>query len=283
MQAEARVTRDSQAGQFSGPRSGSRICGASVPSGTAVAKCKVRPPRSGALAGDSRAPADFPCGSQPCVAASVWSGTCPHTGEFRPQRGAPVASGTPRLAVRGLFGTADDRPRAGTSSQEIIPWSRKSLIRMIVCSSVYRQVSHRPESPPPEDPDNRLLWRQNRFRHEAETVRDTALAVSGLLDATIGGPSTQPPLPRGLSQLSELKNERFREADGSPYRRGLYVFMQRTFPYPMFATFDGPDGNLCAMQRDRSTTPLQALTLLNDPAMDECADSGTPPDGIYFR
>lgn len=158
-------------------------------------------------------------------------------------------------------------------SPSIVPWSRKSLIRLLVCSSVYRQASIRPESPPPDDPDNRLLWRQNRFRVEAETVRDLALAVSGLLDPTVGGRSVQPPLPRGLSELSELKNERFQESSGSPHRRGLYVHMQRTFPYPMIAAFDGPDGNQCTMLRDRSTTPMQALTLLNEPALDECAQA----------
>ncbi len=173
----------------------------------------------------------------------------------------------------GFSGLPVSHSSRETSSQYMTPWSRKSLIRLIVCSSVYRQASNRPEIVPTADPDNRWLWRQNRFRHEAETMRDLALMASGLLDDSIGGPSIQPPLPRSLSQLSELKNERFQEAEGSPHRRGLYVFMQRTFPYPMFATFDAPDGNLCAMQRDRSTTPLQALTLLNDPAMDECARS----------
>ena len=162
---------------------------------------------------------------------------------------------------------------AGLSGEEaVLPaWSRKSLIRLIVNSSVYRQSSVQPETVPAVDPDNRLLWRQHRFRLEAEVVRDLALAASGLLQRDIGGPSIQPPLPKGLSQLSELKNERFQESSGSPHRRGLYVHMQRTFPYPMFATFDAPDGNFCAMSRDRSTTPLQALTLLNDPALDECA------------
>lgn len=162
---------------------------------------------------------------------------------------------------------------AGLSGEEaVLPaWSRKSLIRLIVNSAVYRQSSAQSETVPAGDPDNRLLWRQHRFRLEAEVVRDLALAASGLLQRDIGGLSIQPPLPKGLSQLSELKNEKFQESSGSPHRRGLYVHMQRTFPYPMFATFDGPDGNFCAMSRDRSTTPLQALTLLNDPALDECA------------
>ena len=153
----------------------------------------------------------------------------------------------------------------------IAPWSRKGLIRLIVTSAVYRQSSRHPGEPPAVDPANRLLWRQNRLRLESEAVRDLALAASGLLVAQVGGPSIQPVLPRGLGQLSELKNERFQETSGNPYRRGLYVHTQRTYPYPMFATFDGADGNACLVLRDRSTTPLQALTLLNDPAMDECA------------
>ena len=157
------------------------------------------------------------------------------------------------------------------TSLSITPWSRKSLIRLLVTSSAYRQASIQPKTPPAADPENRLLWRQNRFRVEAETVRDLALAVSGLLDPAIGGPSIQPPLPKGLSQLSELKNERFQESSGSPHRRGVYIHMQRTFPYPMISTFDGPDGNQCTMLRDRSTTPMQALALLNEPALDECA------------
>ena len=155
----------------------------------------------------------------------------------------------------------------------VVPWSRKSLIRLIVYSSTYRQSSTQPETPPSADPENRLLWRQNRFRVEAEIVRDLALAASGLLDPQVGGASIQPPLPRGLSELSELKNERFQESSGSPYRRGIYIHMQRTFPYPMLATFDGTDGNQCLMLRDRSTTPMQALTLLNEPALEECAQA----------
>jgi len=157
------------------------------------------------------------------------------------------------------------------ASSSIKPWSRKSLIRLLVTSSAYRQASMQPENPPTVDPDNRLLWRQNRFRVEAEVVRDLALAASGLLDATVGGPSIQPPLPKGLTALSELKNERFQESSGRPHRRGVYVHIQRTFPYPMIAAFDGPDGNQCTMLRDRSITPMQALTLLNEPALNECA------------
>lgn len=150
-------------------------------------------------------------------------------------------------------------------------WSRKALIRLLVVSSSYRQSSANDRPGHAEiDPENRLLWRQNRIRLEAEIVRDIALATSGLLDTSLGGPSIQPTLPKVLRDLDELKNERFQESSGRPYRRGLYVHMQRTYPYPMFAAFDGPDGNACTIVRDRSITATQALTLLNDPAIDEC-------------
>jgi mono/diheme cytochrome c family protein len=155
------------------------------------------------------------------------------------------------------------------------PWSRKALIRLIVTSATYRQSSrHRPELAA-TDPNNAILARQNRFRVEAEIVRDLTLAASGLLNPKIGGPSFQPPLPAGLARLPELKNERFVEATGggARYRRGIYIHTQRTFPYPMLATFDGPDSNALCTRRDRSNTPLQALTLLNDPVFFECAQA----------
>ena len=152
-----------------------------------------------------------------------------------------------------------------------VAWSRKQLIRLIVTSATYRQTSAiRPELAT-IDPDNRLLSRQNRYRIEGELVRDLSLSICGLLDPTVGGASVQPPLPKGLGQLAELKNENFKEANGNPHRRGLYVHMQRTFPFPMLAAFDAPDGNQCIVVRDRSTTPMQALTLLNEPTIDECA------------
>lgn len=152
-------------------------------------------------------------------------------------------------------------------------WSRKAIIRTIVLSATYRQSSrHRPELPQ-TDPGNILLARQNRFRLEAECVRDLALSASGLLNADIGGPSFQPPVPTALAAAKELKNERFMEPTLGPsrYRRGLYINVQRTFPFPMLSMFDAADANVCCTRRDRSNTPLQALTLLNDPVFFEAA------------
>jgi mono/diheme cytochrome c family protein len=154
-------------------------------------------------------------------------------------------------------------------------WSRKRLIRLIVTSATYRQSSQfRPELID-RDPGNTLLARQNRYRVDAEVVRDLSLAVSGLMNDRIGGPSVQPPLPLALMKLPELKNEKFMEAStgADRYRRGLYIHAQRTFPHPTLQVFDAPDGNESCARRDRSNTPMQALTLLNDPAFIECAQT----------
>ena len=152
-------------------------------------------------------------------------------------------------------------------------WSRKALIRLIVTSATYRQSSrHRPDLVE-RDPGNALLARQNRFRVEGEVVRDLGLAVGGLLNPELGGPSVQPPLPTSLLNRPEFKSERLmapsRGADR--YRRGVYVNVQRTFAYPMLKDFDSADPSAACPRRERSNTPLQALTLLNDPAFAECA------------
>jgi hypothetical protein len=151
-------------------------------------------------------------------------------------------------------------------------WSRKEMIRLIVTSATYRQSSRSRPELVELDPNNALLARQNRFRVEGEVIRDLALAVSGLLSDRVGGPSMQPPLPDGLN-VKELMREGFvKSSSGSDrYRRGLYIQVQRTLPYPMLQAFDVPDGNESCGQRDRSTTPMQALTVLNDPVFFECA------------
>ncbi|MGI6457006.1 MAG: PSD1 and planctomycete cytochrome C domain-containing protein [bacterium] len=151
-------------------------------------------------------------------------------------------------------------------------WSRKALIKTIVMSSVYQQSSHDRDDLMEIDPKNRLLARQNRFRLEAEVLRDTALQVSQLLVPKIGGPSIKPPLPKGIAELGYANSVKWNESEGEEkYRRGLYIFFQRTVPYPMLITFDCPDSNEAAVYRDRSNTPLQALFLLNSPAFFECA------------
>ena len=142
-------------------------------------------------------------------------------------------------------------------------WSRKSLIRLIVCSATYRQSSSHRAELAERDPENRLLARQNRFRLTAELVRDQHLAASGTLVRSVGGPGFRPQLPDGLDKIG------FRiswKPDGgpAPFRRGMYIFYHRNLAFPMLKTFDHPRLNVTCTRRERSNTPLQALTQLND-------------------
>jgi hypothetical protein len=151
-------------------------------------------------------------------------------------------------------------------------WSRKALIRLIVNSATYRQSSaHRPEMVA-RDPSNLLLHRQNRFRVEAEIIRDLNLAASGLLTRKVGGPSVFPPLPSGVAALSYANNFKWATSKGADrYRRGLYTFFKRTSPHPNLITFDCPDSNVTCVKRTRSNTPLAALATLNNEVFTEAA------------
>ena len=153
-------------------------------------------------------------------------------------------------------------------------WSRKTLIKTIVMSATYQQSSrHRPDLQQ-LDPTNQLLARQNRFRVEAEIVRDLALSVSGLLSAKIGGPSVFPPIPPGVAELSYANNFKWNTSTGEDrYRRGMYTFFKRTSPHPSLITFDCPDSNTTKLQRDASNTPLQALVTLNNIVFSEAAQA----------
>ncbi|MEX0704670.1 MAG: PSD1 and planctomycete cytochrome C domain-containing protein [Planctomycetales bacterium] len=153
-------------------------------------------------------------------------------------------------------------------------WGRKQLIRTIVTSATYRQSSrHRPELAE-RDPLNRLLHRQNRFRVEAEIVRDLYLAASGLLSPKVGGPSVFPPMPADVAALSYANNFKWTTSEGEDrYRRGMYTFFKRTAPHPALMTFDCPDANTTNVKRDRSNTPLQALSTLNNETFIEAAQA----------
>ncbi len=154
-------------------------------------------------------------------------------------------------------------------------WDVKHIIRTIVTSHTYRQSSNpksKIQNPKSDDPDNRLLARQSRFRVEAETVRDIALSVSGLLVEQLGGPSVKPYQPEGyLGALNFPKREYAADHGAALYRRGLYVHWQRTFLHPSLLTFDAPSREECTVNRVNSNTPLQALVLLNDPIFVEAA------------
>ena len=174
-------------------------------------------------------------------------------------------------------------------------WDVKHMVRLIVTSGTYRQSSHAPESLRQKDPYNQWLARQGRFRLDAESVRDNALAVSGLLVEEVGGPNARPYQPAGYwSHLNFPKREYQPDHGDGLYRRGLYTYWCRTFLHPSLLAFDAPTREECTVQRNRSNTPLQALVLLNDPIYVEAAralaerilrEPGETPasrfDGIY--
>ena len=197
-----------------------------------------------------------------------------------------IAIGAGATPDRGLVTSVDDFGVKGEkpSHPELLDWlatelprlgwSRKAMLKLIVTSATYRQQSNlRPELVT-RDPNNVLLARQNRIRLEAESVRDAYLAASGLLNPKLGGPSIRPPLPADIAALGYANSVKWTESPGAEKnRRGLYIFFQRTVPYPMLMTFDAPDSNATCTRRERSNTPLQALTLLNDPVFFECAQA----------
>lgn len=151
-------------------------------------------------------------------------------------------------------------------------WDVKALHKLIVTSATYRQSSRTRPELAGRDPYNTLLARQVRLRLEAEVVRDGALSAGGILAPIIGGPSVRPTQPAGISELTYAGSAKWAESTGlDKYRRGLYTWFQRTSPYPMLMTFDAPDANLSCVRRERSNTPLQALTLLNDVPFVEAA------------
>jgi len=172
-------------------------------------------------------------------------------------------------------------------------WDVKKMHKLIVMSATYRQSSETRQELEARDPHNKLLARQQRLRLPAELVRDGALFVSGLLDPTVGGKSIRPPLPPGVADLSYGNGIQWKLSQGAEqYRRGLYIHFQRTVPYPQLMNFDAPSSLLACSRRERSTTPLQALNLLNDPVFFQAAQGlatrilrenlGSPSDRLDY-
>ena len=184
---------------------------------------------------------------------------------------------------RGIVETSEDFGTQGAapSHPELLDWlatefmhqgwSHKAIHRMIVLSAAYRQSSDAAAASIDRDPYNRLLARGPRFRMEAEMVRDSVLAASGLLSPKIGGPSVFPPQPDGIWDIP-YSSEKWTPSEGDDrYRRGLYVFIRRSATYPSFMTFDATSREHTTVRRVRTNTPLQALTTLNDEAYFEAA------------
>ena len=151
-------------------------------------------------------------------------------------------------------------------------WDTKHLLKLLVTSAAYRQSSRVTPELLRRDPYNLLIARGPRFRLPAETIRDNALAVAGLLNLKQGGPPVYPPQPEGIWRVTgEVDNKYYTSSGDDRYRRGLYTIWRRSAPYPSFVNFDAPERSSCVVQRPRTNTPLQALTLLNDPVYVEAA------------
>jgi hypothetical protein len=151
-------------------------------------------------------------------------------------------------------------------------WSVRHLVRTIVTSRAYRMSSAGAADLQARDPDNRLLARQGRWRLPAENVRDTALAVSGLLVERLGGDSVHPYQPAGYYRHLNFPQREYKvDTDDRQWRRGLYVHWQRMFLHPQLLAFDAPNREECTALRMKSNTPKAALVLLNDPTFVEAA------------
>jgi hypothetical protein len=153
-------------------------------------------------------------------------------------------------------------------------WDVKHMLKLMVTSAAYRQSSRVTSELLVRDPENRLLARGPRFRLSAETIRDQAMFVSGLLSAKMYGPPVKPPQPKmGLNAAFGSATDWETSAGEDRYRRALYTTWRRSNPYPSMATFDAPNREVCTVRRDRSNTPLQALVTLNDPVYVEAAQA----------
>jgi hypothetical protein len=151
-------------------------------------------------------------------------------------------------------------------------WSRKWLHRLLVTSATYRQNVKVTERHKEHDPNNELYSRGARFRLSAEAIRDNALAASGLLSLDMGGPPVRPRQPEGIWTVIGNVDNTYRTSVGRDlYRRSLYTVWRRSSPYPSLVNFDAPSRATICVKRARTNTPIQALTLLNDPVYVELA------------
>tara|TARA_R110002096_G_scaffold16106_33_gene55242 strand:+ start:10572 stop:13661 length:3090 start_codon:yes stop_codon:yes gene_type:complete len=187
----------------------------------------------------------------------------------------------------GLVATAEDFGATGSppTHPELLDWlamefvesgwNVNHILKLLVTSATYRQSPKITPEKLAADPDNRYFSRGTRIRLDAEVIRDQALAVSGLLVPTIGGPSVKPYQPPGVWKpvaFAGSNTREFRQDTGdSLYRRSLYTFWKKTSPPTSMAAFDAPSRESCVVRRERTNTPMQALVLMNDPQFVEAA------------
>ena len=154
-------------------------------------------------------------------------------------------------------------------------WNVKRLIKQLVSTSTYKQSSQIDAKHLEKDPENIYLARAKRLRLPAQMIRDQVLATSGLLNKSIGGPSIKPYQPEGIWEVSSSGRgalaQYVQDHGEDLYRRGLYVFIKLTLPPPNMLIFDASNRDVCEVQRNRTNTPLQALVMMNDPAILEAA------------
>ena len=187
--------------------------------------------------------------------------------------------GTGLVKTAEDFGATGERPShpelLDTLATKFIDsgWDIKALQKLIVMSQTYRHESKVTSALVDRDPENRLLARGPRYRLNAETIRDNALAISGLLRNRVGGPSVKPYQPAGLWEdvTVERKGKYVADVGDGLYRRSMYTFWKRTCPPPSMMSFDAPNREVCLARRARTNTPLQSLVLLNDPTYVEAS------------
>jgi hypothetical protein len=182
--------------------------------------------------------------------------------------------GRPIVPTAEDFGLQGDKPThpelldwLAVAFMEADGWSMKKTLRRIFLSETYRRASTARPDLLERDPLNKLLARNGGIRLEAEAIRDHGLAVSGLLSPKMGGPPVKPVQPEGVWRVTGEVDNNYTPSEGEDaHRRAIYTLWRRHAHYPSFATFDAPSRGACTVQRTRSNTPLQALTLMNDPA-----------------
>lgn len=194
------------------------------------------------------------------------------------------------LFGRGLVSTSDDFGSQGSlpTHPQLLDWLAVDMIehgwdlqymmKKIMSSATYRQQSNADGRSAVQDPENKFLARGPRYRMNYEMIRDNVLAASGLLNREIGGPSVKPYQPPGLWEELTVGGDAFRGEAGykvdkgeNQYRRSLYTYWRRTIPPPTMMTFDNPQREFCEVKRARTSTPLQALVMLNDPQVLEAS------------
>jgi uncharacterized protein DUF1553/uncharacterized protein DUF1549/cytochrome c len=191
-----------------------------------------------------------------------------------------------QLFGKGIVETLDDFGSQGAAPTHLelldwmalefqgeMDWNMKSLLKLMVTSATYKQSSIVTPEGLEKDPYNDLLSRAPRIRLSAEQVRDQVLAVSGLLNEKMFGPSVMPYQPEGVWKVISSNAKWVMSEQEDTYRRAIYTYKRKTSPYPSMASFDSPSGEVCVSRRINTNTPLQALVTLNDPVFVEAANA----------